>query len=244
MASIKINGREVSVLGDRAEEVVAAPKFLKWVAGLDPRFVVKSVKVLATMFTKNGLLFAFLDCDVTDQSGNKVPGAVFLRGGAVAVLVVLKDKLLRLGQRTYDKYFVLTVQPRFPVGTFEAVECVAGMVDENTKNVVGVAVKELQEETGIDRISISDLIPLGSIFSTMGGCDEEVALFAFEAEWPLERIQALQAKLTGEGPHEKIKLVVVPEEELLHMARKDPKAVIAYFKYNLYMSTLSGGMPW
>ncbi len=70
-----------------------------------------------------------------------VPGIVFMRGGAVSVLVVLRCE----GRR----YVVLCRQPRVPVGNTAFPEIPAGMLDGSGK-FAGVAAKELQEETGIE----------------------------------------------------------------------------------------------
>lgn len=55
-------------------------------------------------------------------------------------------------------------------------EIPAGMIDEDG-NFKGVAAKELEEETGI-KIELKELVDLGSIFPSSGGCDEEIFLYA------------------------------------------------------------------
>lgn len=64
-----------------------------------------------------------------------------------------------------------------PAGQY-TLECPAGMLDEDG-NFIGVAAKELKEETGLE-IEEKKLIPLGSIYPSPGGCDEEVILFALD----------------------------------------------------------------
>ncbi len=78
---------------------------------------------------------ADVSCD-----GVRVPGIVFLRGGAVAILVLLACE---------DKTFILLCrQPRVPVGSVSFPEIPAGMLDGDGK-FAGVAAKELEEETGL-----------------------------------------------------------------------------------------------
>jgi ADP-sugar diphosphatase len=72
--------------------------------------------------------------------GKKVPGIVFMRGGAVSILVVLHCG----GQR----FVLICKQPRIPVGASAFAEIPAGMLDGDGK-FGGVAAKELQEETGM-----------------------------------------------------------------------------------------------
>lgn len=92
--------------------------------------------------------------------GQRVPGIVFMRGGSVGVLPVLID------EKTAEKYIVLTEQARVPVGKASFLEIPAGMLDENG-DVVGVAVQEMAEETGIS-LKRSDLCSLGSYYTSPG----------------------------------------------------------------------------
>lgn len=88
------------------------------------------------MFGKNlGFATMMVDCSLKGTD-IKLPGFVFLRGKAVAIMVVINKTLL-----------ALTYQFRVPVGKY-LTESVAGMVDEEG-NFVGVAAKELEEEMGI-----------------------------------------------------------------------------------------------
>ena len=66
-----------------------------------------------------------------------VPGIVFMRGGAVGVLVILhcEDR----------EYTILTCQARVPVGDSNLPEIPAGMLD-GSGNFKGVAAQELEEE--------------------------------------------------------------------------------------------------
>ena len=73
--------------------------------------------------------------------GVKVPGIVFMRGGAVAILVVLFDE-------TGTRRVLICKQPRVPCGQSAFPEIPAGMLDGEGK-FSGVAAKELQEETGL-----------------------------------------------------------------------------------------------
>ena len=78
---------------------------------------------------------AEVECD-----GVRVPGVVFLRGGAVAILVLLKCD--------GKTYVLLCRQPRAPVGRSDFPEIPAGMLDGDGK-FAGVAAKEMEEETGL-----------------------------------------------------------------------------------------------
>merc|ERR1719356_423863 len=110
--------------------------------------------------------------------GKPVPGVVFMRGAAVAILVVLKCKDKR--------YTVVVRQPRIPVGKDNLPEIPAGMLD-GEGNFAGVAAKELKEETGIS-INQKDLIDMTQLafndtypgmYPSCGGTDEFNRLFLY-----------------------------------------------------------------
>merc|ERR1719356_1724569 len=110
--------------------------------------------------------------------GKPVPGVVFMRGGAVAILVVLKCKEKR--------YTVVVRQPRIPVGKDNLPEIPAGMLD-GEGNFAGVAAKELKEETGlnIDESQLFDLTGAAygeeyqGMYPSVGATDEFNRLFLF-----------------------------------------------------------------
>ena len=68
---------------------------------------------------------------------------VYIRGGAVAILVILRPKMPRYPG---EKYFVLTQQPRPAAGTLSMVELCAGKIDKGGLTAEDVAKDELEEE--------------------------------------------------------------------------------------------------
>ncbi|XP_040365154.1 nudix hydrolase 14, chloroplastic isoform X2 [Rosa chinensis] len=94
------------------------------------------------MFGKH-IGFLKFQADVFDkQTGIKVPGIVFARGPAAAVLILLESE---------DKtYAVLTEQARIPVGRF-ILELPAGMLDVDNGDFLGAAIREggCDEEIGL-----------------------------------------------------------------------------------------------
>ena len=82
-----------------------------------------------------------------------VPGIVFMRGGAVAVLVILECEGV--------EYTILTRQARVPIGTSDLPEIPAGMLDYS-QYLRGVAADELKEECGIE-LGPTDLISLTTL---------------------------------------------------------------------------------
>eukprot|EP00262_Sarcandra_glabra_P016605 TRINITY_DN5467_c0_g2_i1.p1 TRINITY_DN5467_c0_g2~~TRINITY_DN5467_c0_g2_i1.p1 ORF type:complete len:225 (+),score=39.75 TRINITY_DN5467_c0_g2_i1:70-675(+) len=112
------------------------------------------------MFGK-GVGFIKFKADIIEkQTGKKVPGIVFARGPAVAVLILLES-----GAETY---VVLTEQVRVPVGRY-VLELPAGMLDDDKGDVIGTAVREVEEETGLC-LNIADMVNLTDFLDPSTGC--------------------------------------------------------------------------
>lgn len=185
--------------------------------------------------------FLKFKADIIDkETGSKVPGIVFARGPAVAVLILLDSE--------GNTYAVLTEQVRVPIGKL-ILELPAGMLDDDKGDVVGTAVREVEEETGI-QLNLEDMVDLTAfldpstgckVFPSPGGCDEEISLFLYRGNVSKETITQLQGKTTGLREHgELIKVHVVPYEKLWH-STADAKALMAIALYE--MSKKEGLLP-
>ncbi|KAI3822171.1 hypothetical protein L1987_09755 [Smallanthus sonchifolius] len=168
-------------------------------------------------------------CYVIDKkTGKKVPGIVFARGPAVAVLILLESE-----GKTYT---VLTEQVRVPVGR-PVLELPAGMLDD----IVGTAVREVEEETGIE-LNLDDMVDLTSflepstgykVIPSPGGCDEELSLLLYRGSVSADVIKQLQGKETGlREDGELIKVHVVPYETLWR-ATPDAKVLMSIAIYEM-----------
>ncbi|KAH0645963.1 hypothetical protein KY284_033847 [Solanum tuberosum] len=177
--------------------------------------------------------FLKFKADIIDkETGQKVPGIVFARGPAVAVLILLDSE--------GETYAVLTEQVRVPVGRL-ILELPAGMLDDDQGDFAGTAVREVEEETGI-HLNAHDMVDLtafldastgGRVFPSPGGCDEEMSLFLYRGNVSKEKIQQLQGKETGLRDHgELIKVHVVPYDKLWR-ATADAKALTAIALYEM-----------
>ena len=170
--------------------------------------------------------FVTLDAHVANAGGETLPGTVFLRGGSVAMLLVLTER------GAADEWAVLTVQARVPAGSLALAELPAGMLDAHA-TFAGAAATEIEQECGIV-IREDELLDLGKmagleggVFPSPGGCDEEMRLFACRHAVEKGRLAEWRGKLTGlrdEG--EKITLKLVKLENLWKETR-DAKALCA-----------------
>ncbi|XP_050227530.1 nudix hydrolase 14, chloroplastic [Mercurialis annua] len=177
--------------------------------------------------------FLKFKADIIDQeTGQTVPGIVFARGPAVTVLILLDAE--------GETYAVLTEQVRVPTGKL-VLELPAGMLDDDKRDFVGTAVREVEEETGI-RLNLEDMIDLTAfldpttgcrVIPSPGGCDEELSVFLYRGRVNKEIIAELQGKETGLRDHgELIKVRVVPYRKLWQMTA-DAKVLMAIALYEM-----------
>lgn len=185
--------------------------------------------------------FLKFKADIVDKEmGKKVPGIVFARGPAVAILILLESEC--------ETYAVLTEQVRVPTGRF-VLELPAGMLDDDKGDFVGTAVREIEEETGI-HLNKEDMVELTAfldpstgckVFPSPGGCDEETSVFLYKGQVGKEIIQQLQGKKTGLREHgEFIKVHVVPYTQLWR-STPDGKVLMAIALYE--MAKRDGMLP-
>lgn len=225
---------DAAVSQELLAKAVADPRFKAWLESVDDRYLVKTVRVQnVDMFGPVKVGFIKFSADVVDSlaQGDKVknlPGIVFMRGGAVAIVMALKCK----GKLKT----ILTVQPRIASGRFNFRECPAGMLDGETSNFAGTAAKELKEELGMV-VTADELIDLTShfgmpngIFPSPGGSDETIRIFAVEREISEEELATYEGKATGaldEG--EQITLEIADFDALLTL--DDAKSIIGHGLY-------------
>jgi len=224
--TVFINGNSVPIVGetplitrDIIVKCLSSLKFKKWLQSIDPKITVTLIVIQSVDMFGSNVGFIKLKADAT-FNGTPIPGIVFIRGNSVAILVILTCE----GKR----WVVWTKQPRFAIGSSCCVEIPAGMMDDEN-NFVGVAAKELYEETGI-KITGDKLIHLGKMYPSPGGCDERIFLFYYEKDVSPVELASFQGKCTGnikEG--EVIILEIKPYENPIHST--DAKALCAMFLY-------------
>lgn len=226
--TILINGQSVPIKrSEIIDEVtfnkaITSLKFQNWVNSISPQYDVRLIHIESVNMFGQNVGFIKLNCEAY-FNGKPVPGIVFIRGASVSILIIL---ILPNG----DKHILLVVQPRIAIGCSGYDEAVAGMMDE-AGNFIGVAAKEIQEETGLTIVE-SELIPLGSIYPSPGGCDELIKLYAYEYNISEEEFVELQGKATGcIEEDEQIILKTIPYREIINS--EDPKLLCSWAKYSL-----------
>ena len=227
---IALHGQEFELTGrdDLVALVGSSRQLATWLSRMDRRFRIRSLEVQSADTRFDGsLLFAKLKAEVTDHEGNWIPGGIFMRGDAAAVLIVLRV--------AGAEHVLLVVQPRFPAGNFESVEIPAGMIDDQG-GPLETAVREVFEETGIC-VEPEQLEFLGEFFPSGGGSDEKLTLFCCALDMTAGKLRALHGASGGAiHEHERLKMLVVPLDDLPKHTR-DIKALLAYGFYRAWPRT-------
>jgi ADP-sugar diphosphatase len=237
--SINIHGKPVPVTAAHSSidisRCLTAKPLTDWAASLDKEISVEQLTIQSVDFFGSRVGFLKFDAHAS-FNGRKIPSIVFMRGGAVSILVLLR--CLDSGER----WVVCCRQPRVPVGKKSLLELPAGMLDDSG-SFVGVAAKELEEETGI-KIGVADLVDLTAlamgfsrdlesggdstneennkatskmpgVYPSAGGCDEFLRLLLFRKDLPKSEIDNLRGKATGNiAEGECIVLDLVPYNQL------------------------------
>lgn len=194
---------------------------------------------------KKRLGFVKFQAQITNDKGEYLPGAVFMRGGAVAMLLVLQPDDVPEADEG-EKHVLLTVQPRIAAGSLAFAEIPAGMLDD-AGSFSGGAAKEIEEETGLV-VKDEELIDLTAlalqneenaenlqkgVYTTPGGCDEFVPIFLHQKRISREELDEFRGKLTGlRNEGEKITLKVVKLADLWKEGARDAKTLSAWALYH------------
>ncbi|KAH7412941.1 nudix hydrolase 14 [Cadophora sp. MPI-SDFR-AT-0126] len=193
--------------------------------------------------------FVKLEALVENEKGpnsknSKLPGVVFLRGGSVAMLMILRPS-----DSNTERWVIMTEQPRIPSGSLRFLEIPAGMIDDN-KTFRGAAANEIQEETGltVHANELQDLTKLAldqiegsdhkeelqtGMYPSPGGCDEFIAIFLWEKVLERQEIESLKGRLSGKrtGDSEMITVRILPYEDLWKVGARDAKTLAAWSLY-------------
>lgn len=207
------------ISGEVLQMVVKCRPFQDWVQKVeaDPILFIKEIVVQSVdMFGPRVGFVKFRSSAVIDVGGSDgfipVPGVVFMRGGAIGVLLILECD--------GEEFTVLTRQARVPIGSHDFPEIPAGMLDGNG-NFKGVAAQEIAEECDI-QLHESELIDMtqmvwarfDGMYPSAGGCDEFIRLFVVRRVVDIQYMAALEGRLTGlfeEGERITLELVRLSE---------------------------------
>jgi ADP-sugar diphosphatase len=195
-------------------------------------------------FSATRIGFVKLVSDIRNKDNKALPGVVFLRGGSVAILMILRPR-----DSENERWVVMTDQPRIATGSLSFKEIPAGMLDDND-DIAAAAAQELLEETEfkipsaelenlttlyLDKTGVSDHLQPATYLSP-GGLDESISIFLWEKVLDRQDIEAKKEKHTGLSAHgEKIVLRIINYDDFFPLAVQDGKTLGAWALYEKYM---------
>lgn len=187
----------------KLESLQKSQKFRAWKRNLEKSgCTLQKMEPMQLCTKPNGsLLFAFLKTEVIDPHGRELPAYALLRGHACVIVTVIENS------QTHERQFLMLKQRRIGHGA-ESLEFPAGMLDEDVDDAIGVAVRELEEETGLE-VARANMLPLSDkpLYSSPGLDDEAIHYFICHLRQTPEEIQSLQGRKTGlADEHEHITL--------------------------------------
>jgi ADP-sugar diphosphatase len=214
------------------------PYYLRWIKiqAFD-EFKIKGIK---------RVYFIKLFAEVTNDKNEFLPGVVFLRGGSVAVLMIVRPTDAPL-----ERYVIMTEQARIAAGSLSFMEIPAGMLDDE-RNIKLAALREIQEEVGIfpkadelidmTKLAVRDHRVSENIQNAMypspGGCDEFISIFLWEKELDRLDIENLKDRLMGDrAAAEKITVRLLEYEQLVAVGARDGKTLAAWSLYEYLKRT-------
>jgi len=206
-------------------------------------YKIKKIEVQSVDWFGKKIGFLKLKADIRcgNTKAEALPGISFLRGGSVAVLMILRPI-----DSMDERWVVMTEQPRVPAGSLSFLEIPAGMLEKG-KSFAGNAANEIKEETGFE-LPENELIDLtelalrqsrtkektlkNAMYPSPGGSDEYIPIFLWEKELDRQEIEHLRGKLTGERTQgEMITLRVCDYEDLWKEGARDAKTLAAWALY-------------
>lgn len=202
----------------------------------------KEVKVHSvTIFATGKIGFMTIEAILRkDKEPKSLDRVIFLRGGSVAVLMILRPKDSR-----NERYVILTEQPRIGACGMSFLEIPAGMLDEEDE-IKGKAIQEIKEETGLEiqKDELIDMTELAlgqtetaedlrpAMYPSPANLDEFIPILLWEKELDRKEIEGLKGKLTGlRKQDELITLRVCDYEVLWKEGARDAKTLAAWALY-------------
>ena len=245
------------------DQLLAFPAFKTWISSLQHSlsiqksnthtfhsapYKLRKIDIQAVDFFGGGRIgFIKLKAEVSNDNGERLPGSVFLRGGSVAMMLILQPDNVAEKSET-EKQVILAIQPRIPAGSLAMAELPAGMLDD-AGTFAGGAAKEIAEETGLE-IPVDELINMTELaipepsssdtedqiqramYPSPGGSDEFIPIFLWQKRVPRSTLEDWQGKLTGLRDHgEKITLMLCPLQDLWKVGARDGKTLGAWALY-------------
>ncbi len=181
----------------------------------------------------SSLLFALIDARVYDPQGNRLPNIVFIRGHACVIVPGVYNT------ESQEHAYLMVRQRRIGSGE-DSLEFPAGMLDYESDNPPGVAIKEMFEETGLT-ITESQLFLLCKtmLYSSVGGSDEGIYYYGCHIHINNAQYKSLHNRLRENNhENERITVQIVTREEACKRTRST-QVLLGLYLFENYLQTHS-----
>lgn len=238
------------------DKLTSFAPFNNWMRAIEhsvsttPGYELRSIDIQSIDYFGSRIGFLKFRAELIHPNNHALPGVTVLRGGSVAMLVVIQEtNSNKAGTSKPEEYIVLTDQPRVPLGRTSYLEIPAGMIDEKPDTTdqgsifVGAAARELEEEVGISIASHDQLIDLtdavahapDGVTLSPGLLDEAIKIYLYTVSMSASEISKLQGQLRSRveesGENEVITLRIVPLDQALSSGLTDAKSILALSLY-------------
>jgi 8-oxo-dGTP pyrophosphatase MutT (NUDIX family) len=190
---------------------------------------IQAIQSIAEIRKKdNSLLFALLDTKTMSPEGTPLPGIVFIRGDACLIVPSIRNR------KTNEELFLVVKQRRIGNGHM-TIEFPAGMLDETTENPLGVAMRELEEETGLI-IKDNEIFPLNDmpLYSSPGASDESIYFFGCIKEVSDEQFNAFKGKKCGNSDEKEYITVDLARQDDILSNCSSIQVMVGLYLFNRY----------
>tara|TARA_B110000208_G_C11791056_1_gene437553 strand:+ start:238 stop:1116 length:879 start_codon:yes stop_codon:yes gene_type:complete len=218
-------------LSEKDLKFIDAPKVQQWLSKSTKNYQVENIHIKDIAWFGPNLGFLYMDVTAYDSEGNWIPGLTLIRGGCVAILVILKC--------AGKKYALFVKESRIPAGE-DVAQPPAGMIDDHEfKGALSAAIRELEEETGIkitrnEIICLTDETKQTPCYTSPGTTDETIISYLVEKDISPDQIKIIEDTMvhTDEGEH--IKRICIPLKDV----PKQPSGIAKqlWCDYQLYLT--------
>ncbi|MBD3316555.1 MAG: NUDIX domain-containing protein [Chitinivibrionales bacterium] len=216
-----------------SNELENAAKFKHWVSNVkNAGCTLHGVKPLAVLPRHNGeILFALLEAEVEPPEGGRLPEYLFLRGNACIVVPLLRNR------STGEERYLMVRQRRIGNGLM-SLEFPAGMVDATVNDPRGVAIKELEEETGlsVEREALAPLVPY-PLYSSPGGSDEAIHYFGCLVEMDNNEYRSFEGRIREHATENERITVTLRTRAEAENGLRSLQARLGFYLFQHYMLT-------
>ena len=215
-----------------SEDFRSEPKVKEWISTVkNAGCRLASLDPLHLIHKRNGeLLFGLFRTEIRDPDEHPLPEIVLIRGHACVIVPMVRNR------DTGEERFVMIRQWRTGSGLL-SLEFPAGMVDRESDPTL-VAVRELQEETGLT-VKRQEVHPLTDklLYTSAGLQDEGIYFYGCLVELEAAEYASLENRLTGAEHEEEHITVTLKTREQGEAETTSAQVRLGFFLFEKFLAS-------